>query len=129
MAAIRAAGGKKGAKLRSVEAAKRERKLKRREEEETKQASSSSKGGGGGDLMGDLAKALSLRRKGITGTKKIKSGQGILGEMMAALPPPTSTTPFFPNCARKQHHLIWDIAGDSDAKAGTGGSDAEEWED
>lgn len=61
MESIRKAGGKGNAKLRSV----KERKLKKKAEKEQSAVS----GGGGGDLMGDLFAKLSMRRKGISGSK------------------------------------------------------------
>ena len=61
MESIRKAGGKGSAKLRNV----KERKLKKKAEKEKSAAS----GEGGGDLMGDLFAKLSMRRKGISGSK------------------------------------------------------------
>lgn len=66
MESIRKAGGKGSAKLRSV----KERKLKKKAEKEQSAVSA----GGGGDLMGDLFAKLSMRRKGISGTKGESGG-------------------------------------------------------
>ena len=62
--AIRKAGGKEGAGLKSIKERKAEER-KRRGEEEAAPAPS----GGGGDLMGDLMSKLTMRRKGISGGK------------------------------------------------------------
>ena len=62
--AIRKAGGKDGAGLKSIKERKAEER-KRRGEEEAAPAPS----GGGGDLMGDLMSKLTMRRKGISGGK------------------------------------------------------------
>lgn len=61
MAAIRGAGGKKGAKLKNAKERKKERKQEK---------AATSSGGGGGDLMSDLFSKLTMRRKGISGSKK-----------------------------------------------------------
>lgn len=66
MESIRKAGGKGNAKLRNV----KERKLKKKAEKEQSAVS----GGGGGDLMGDLFAKLSMRRKGISGSKGESGG-------------------------------------------------------
>lgn len=66
MESIRKAGGKGNAKLRSV----KERKLKKKAEKEQSAVSA----GGGGDLMGDLFAKLSMRRKGISGSKGESGG-------------------------------------------------------
>ena len=60
MSAIRATGGSGKIKLRSA----KERKLKKKAKKE-----SSVEASGGGDLMGDLFAKLSMRRKGISGSK------------------------------------------------------------
>ena len=62
--AIRKAGGKEGAGLKSIKERKAEER-KRRGEEEAAPAPN----GGGGDLMGDLMSKLTMRRKGISGGK------------------------------------------------------------
>lgn len=62
MAAIRNAGGKKGAKLKSAKERKQERK-------KDKEAAATAPSGGGGDLMSDLFSKLTMRRKGIQGSK------------------------------------------------------------
>ena len=66
MESIRKAGGKGNAKLRNV----KERKLKKKAEKEQSAVSA----GGGGDLMGDLFAKLSMRRKGISGSKGDSGG-------------------------------------------------------
>ena len=92
MAAIRNAGGKKGAKLKNAKERKQERK---KEKEEAAAAPSS----GGGDLMSDLFSKLTMRRKGISGTKldskeKEKSssnseeGMSTMDKISAMIPPP-----------------------------------------
>ena len=65
MESIRKAGGKSNAKLRTV----KERKLKKKAEKEQPAVS-----GGGGDLMSDLFAKLSMRRKGISGSKGESGG-------------------------------------------------------
>ena len=62
--AIRKAGGKEGAGLKSIKERKAEERKRRGEEEAAPPPS-----GGGGDLMGDLMSKLTMRRKGISGTK------------------------------------------------------------
>ena len=64
MDAIRKAGGKEGAGLKSIKERKAEER-KRRGEEEAAPAPS----GGGGDLMGDLMSKLTTPRKGISDGK------------------------------------------------------------
>lgn len=66
MESIRKAGGKGNAKLRNV----KERKRKKKAEKEQSVVSS----GGGGDFMGDLFAKLSMRRKGISGSKGDSGG-------------------------------------------------------
>lgn len=66
MAAIRSAGGKKGAKLKSGKERKKERKQEK--------ASGGGGGGGGGDIMSDLFAKISMRRKGISGSSKPDGG-------------------------------------------------------
>lgn len=73
MDAIRKTGGRSGAQLRSA----KERKMKKKAEKE--QAAVSSEGGG--DLMGDLFAKLSMRRKGISGSKGESSGSGAAGSL------------------------------------------------
>lgn len=68
MAAIRNAGGKKGAKLKSGKERKKERK-------QEKAAGASGGGGGGGDIMSDLFAKISMRRKGISGSSKPDGGR------------------------------------------------------
>lgn len=68
MDAIRKTGGKGGAKLRSA----KERKLQKKAEKEQAAISTSS----GGDFMGDLFAKISMRRKGISGSKGEKSSGG-----------------------------------------------------
>ena len=65
MAAIRSAGGKKGAKLKSGKERKKERKQEK---------ASGGGGGGGGDIMSDLFAKISMRRKGISGSSKPDGG-------------------------------------------------------
>ena len=62
MDAIRKAGGTKNASLKSGK--KRRMEDKKKKQEEKNQPSE-----GGGNLMGDLFKALTMRRKGISGSK------------------------------------------------------------
>ena len=62
--AIRKAGGKEGAGLKSIKERKAEERKRRGEEEAAPPPS-----GGGGDLMGDLMSKLTMRRKGISGGK------------------------------------------------------------
>ena len=69
MDAIRKAGGTSGAGLKKANKRKEETKKKIKEEKSTG-------GGGGGDLMGDLFAKLSMRRKGISGTKQAGDGGG-----------------------------------------------------
>ena len=91
MESIRKAGGKGNAKLRSV----KERKLKKKAEREQSAVS----GGGGGDLMGDLFAKLSMRRKGISGSKgdsggssEAASGGGsAMDKVSAMIPAPPKT--------------------------------------
>jgi WAS family protein 1 len=90
MDAIRQTGG--GAKLRSG----KERKLKKKAEKEQAAVASS----GGGDLMGDLFAKLSMRRKGISGSKGDSSsgpssslgadtgGGSAMDKISAMIPPP-----------------------------------------
>ena len=91
MAAIRSAGGKKGAKLKSSKERKKERK---------KETDDAIGGGGGGDLMSDLFSKLTMRRKGISGSKSEKredrqsssGGAESMSQMdriSAMIPPPT----------------------------------------
>lgn len=89
MESIRKAGGKGNAKLRSV----KERKLKKKAEKEQSAVS----GGGGGDLMGDLFAKLSMRRKGISGSKGEASsssasagGGSAMDTISAMIPAPPS---------------------------------------
>uniref|UniRef100_A0A914ZTC0 WH2 domain-containing protein n=1 Tax=Parascaris univalens TaxID=6257 RepID=A0A914ZTC0_PARUN len=91
MEAIRRAGGTKGAKLRSV---------KKREEARASEDVSALRSRNpipvGGDLMSSLAKALELRRKGISGkvaenkqpSTSSKMGDGALARISALIPPP-----------------------------------------
>lgn len=84
MAAIRNAGGAGKAKLKNP----KERKQKKRAE---KEAPSS----GGGDLMSDLFAKLSMRRKGISGSRGDKSaedagGGSAMDKISSMIPPPTS---------------------------------------
>jgi len=91
MESIRKAGGKGNARLRSV----KERKLKKKAEKEQSAVS----GGGGGDLMGDLFAKLSMRRKGISGSKgdsggssEAASGGGsAMDKVSAMIPAPPKT--------------------------------------
>ena len=83
MESIRKAGGKSNAKLRNV----KERKLKKKAEKEQPT-------GGGGDLMGDLFAKLSMRRKGISGSKgdsggssEVPSGGGSAMDRISAMIP------------------------------------------
>jgi len=81
--AIRKAGGSSGAGLKSVKERKAEEKMKR---EEVAAASS-----GGGDMMGDLMAKLSMRRKGISGTKPVVEREESLSTMdriSLMIPPP-----------------------------------------
>ncbi|ELT98604.1 hypothetical protein CAPTEDRAFT_174078 [Capitella teleta] len=83
LAAIRNAGGK--AKLKSAKNRKVE--MKKKKEEESIAASS-----GGGDLMSDLAAKLSMRRKGISGTKGESDAapSNPMDRISAMIPPPPS---------------------------------------
>ena len=83
MAAIRKAGGAGKVKLKSA----KERKLERKKE---KESSSGPAGGGGGDLMSDLVGKLTMRRKGISGSKvKNKdSGMSTMDKISAMIPAP-----------------------------------------
>lgn len=91
MESIRKAGGKSNAKLRSV----KERKLKKKAEKEKSAVSA----GGGGDLMGDLFAKLSMRRKGISGSKgesggsseAAASGGSAMDKISAMIPAPPKT--------------------------------------
>ncbi|XP_057315142.1 WASH complex subunit 1-like isoform X2 [Hydractinia symbiolongicarpus] len=83
MSAIRNAGGTKAAKLKSS----KERKLERKKEKENAPAA------GGGDLMSDLFSKLTMRRKGISGSKsqnKEKSMDNLspMDKISAMIPPP-----------------------------------------
>lgn len=91
MAAIRGVGGKKGAKLKSAKERKQERKKDRIQE-------TAAPDGGGGDLMSDLFSKLTMRRKGISGSKtsdsKEKSQQNTedmspMDKISAMIPPPS----------------------------------------
>ena len=84
MAAIRSAGGAGKAKLKNA----KERKQKKRAE---KEAPSS----GGGDLMSDLFAKLSMRRKGISGSRGDKTGDDTGGgsamdKISSMIPPPSN---------------------------------------
>ena len=91
MESIRKAGGKGNAKLRSV----KERKLKKKAEKEQTAVG----GGGGGDLMGDLFAKLSMRRKGISGSKQESGGSSeasvgggsAMDKISAMIPAPPKT--------------------------------------
>lgn len=81
--AIRKAGGTSGAGLKSAKERKAEEKMKK---EEVAAASS-----GGGDMMGDLMAKLSMRRKGISGTKPVVEREESLSTMdriSLMIPPP-----------------------------------------
>ena len=86
MESIRKAGGKGNAELRNV----KERKLKKKAEKEQSAVSA----GGGGDLMGDLFAKLSMRRKGISGSKgdsggssEVSTGGGSAMDKISAMIP------------------------------------------
>ena len=94
--AIRKAGGAGKAKLRSAKEKRIESK-KKIQEEKTKGVPPAS----GGDLMSDLAAKLTMRRKGISGTKQpgaanANDGQAQPGNAMdrisAMIPPPPSAS-------------------------------------
>ncbi|TRY71959.1 hypothetical protein TCAL_08153 [Tigriopus californicus] len=98
MEAIRQAGGKSGASLRSIQERKREEKLAKQEEKERGVGGSRS-GGAGGDLLADLAAKLSMRRKGIAGsgggqpsksTTTVNEGAGgsVLSKISSMIPDP-----------------------------------------
>ena len=86
MAAIRNAGGKDKAKLKSA----KQRKVERKKEKEKSSAAAS-----GGDLMSDLFSKLTMRRKGISGNKpEPSSGSSgdvsAMDRISAMIPPPKS---------------------------------------
>lgn len=91
MESIRKAGGKSSAKLRNV----KERKLKKKAEKEQPAVGA----GGGGDLMGDLFAKLSMRRKGISGSKGESGGSSeasvgggsAMDKISAMIPAPPKT--------------------------------------
>ena len=91
MESIRKAGGKSSAKLRSV----KERKLKKKAQKEQPAVGA----GGGGDLMGDLFAKLSMRRKGISGSKGESGGSSeasvgggsAMDKISAMIPAPPKT--------------------------------------
>uniref|UniRef100_F1KWC2 WAS protein family 1 n=1 Tax=Ascaris suum TaxID=6253 RepID=F1KWC2_ASCSU len=91
MEAIRRAGGTKGAKLRSVK-----KRDEARASEDVSALRSRNPTAVGGDLMSSLAKALELRRKGISGkvaenkqpVTSSKMGDGALARISALIPPP-----------------------------------------
>ncbi|XP_041349926.1 WASH complex subunit 1-like [Gigantopelta aegis] len=101
---IRAAGGAGKAKLKKAKDRKIEMKKKKKEEKSG--AAASGGGGGGGDLMSDLFSALTMRRKGISGTGKPgggggggssdkadagpQGGAGVMDKISAMIPPPPS---------------------------------------
>ena len=100
---IRAAGGAGKAKLKKAKDRKIELKKKKEEEKSgggaTAAASGDGGGGGkgGGDLMSDLFSALTMRRKGISGTGKSGGGGGgpdkaeagdVMDKISAMIPPP-----------------------------------------
>jgi len=95
MDAIRKTGGKSGAQLRSA----KERKLQKKAEKEQAAISTSS----GGDFMGDLFAKISMRRKGISGSKGESSSGGggsdaatgggsAMDKISAMIPPPPKAT-------------------------------------
>ena len=83
MDAIRKAGGTKNALLKDGRKIRLENMKKKKEEKS--QALSS-----GGDLMGDLSKALTMRRKGISGSKSSSnrggSTSGTMDRISAMIP-------------------------------------------
>ena len=84
MEAIRKAGGSEKVKLKS---STKERKMKRKKEKEESTPS------GGGDLMSDLFSKLTMRRKGISGTKseiKDRPNESLspMDKISAMIPPP-----------------------------------------
>uniref|UniRef100_T1J4E9 WH2 domain-containing protein n=1 Tax=Strigamia maritima TaxID=126957 RepID=T1J4E9_STRMM len=81
---IRAAGGKAGGKLRSVESRKIEAKKKKQE------AQAGVASIGSGDLMSDLFNKLSLRRKGISGIRTESVGSDSAPSKIPPLPKPGS---------------------------------------
>ena len=90
--AIRKAGGKEGAGLKSIKEQKAEERKRRGEEEAAPPPS-----GGGGDLMGDLMSKLTMRRKGISGTKarggkdpEEQGGGDAMDKVGGMIPPPTA---------------------------------------
>ena len=91
MAAIRNAGGKKGAKLKNAKERKKERKQEK---------AATSSGGGGGDLMSDLFSRITMRRKGISGSKQEgredrpnadPAPMSPMDKISAMIPPPSKT--------------------------------------
>lgn len=93
MEAIRQAGGKSGASLRSIQERKRDEKLAKQEEKDS--GGSGVLSGGGGDLLADLAAKLSMRRKGIAGGHSSKSGTttnegdgSVMSKISSMIPPP-----------------------------------------
>ena len=90
--AIRNAGGKDGAGLKSIKERKAEERKRRGEEEAALPPS-----GGGGDLMGDLMSKLTMRRKGISGAKagagkdpEEQGGGDAMGKISGMIPPPSA---------------------------------------
>ena len=84
MAAIRNAGGKEKAKLKDA---------KQRKEERKKEKEKSSAAASGGDLMSDLFSKLTMRRKGISGSKQEQpsgssSDVSAMDRISAMIPPP-----------------------------------------
>ena len=94
------------------------RKKAKREEEEKSAASS------GGDLMSDLMAKLSLRRKGISGTKKAgeKEGEGSASPAM----PPAPRSDLSSNPAMERISTMIPVSEDFD---GDSGSEEGDWED
>lgn len=70
------AGGAAGAGLKSAKDRKLTKKKKKQDEKDSGAAGASSGGGGGGDLMSDLFSKLTMRRKGISGTKSEEKSSG-----------------------------------------------------
>ena len=100
MESIRKAGGKGNAKLRSV----KERKLKKKAEKEQSAVS----GGGGGDLMGDLFAKLSMRRKGISGSKGEAGSSSASAGSGSAMDKISAMIPAPPNNERSELTLSGD---------------------
>ncbi|CAG0893929.1 unnamed protein product, partial [Cyprideis torosa] len=133
MEAIRQAGGSKKAGLRSAKekriAEKREKQLERDSAAGAPREKGPSHAAAGGDLMADLARKLTMRRKGISGelgnTSKSKSGSAVSGSSIPPPPPPLSS--------RRQptplEKLAQTIPSQSESEVGEDEEDTEGWDD